>query len=58
MDLNQLIKKGDETTQKTSLSEIEGLINNIVPVKTGKFRQKAYGIYKDKPEIVRTKQKK
>ena len=58
MDLNEEISTDSKSKYaKTGLSDIEEKINEIVPVRYGKFRQKAYGIYKTKGEIIRIKQK-
>lgn len=59
MDLNRYISTNNESkTNKVSLTDIQNAINDIVTVKTGKFRQQAYGIYKNKGEIIRLKQTK
>lgn len=58
MNLNKEISTNNESkNNRTGLSEIESVINEIVPVRHGKFRQKAYGIYKNRGEIIRIKQK-
>lgn len=59
MDLNKYSSRDAmSSTEKTRLTDIQNAINEIVPVKTGKFRQKAYGIYKNAAEIIRLKQTK
>lgn len=59
MDLNKYISTNkDSKTNKVSLTDIQNAINDIVTVKTGKFRQQAYGIYKNQSEIIRLKQQK
>lgn len=59
MDLNKYSSRDAMSpTEKTRLTDIQNAINEIVPVKTGKFRQKAYGIYKNAAEIIRLKQTK
>lgn len=58
MNFNEnIVLNTDSKYTKTGLSDIEKVINDIVPVKVGKFRQKAYGIYKNRGEIIRIKQK-
>ncbi|MBE5813173.1 MAG: hypothetical protein E7314_05935 [Clostridiales bacterium] len=59
MDLNRYISTNkDSQTTKVSLTDIQNAINDIVPVKSGKFRHQAYGIYKTQGEIIRLKQTK
>lgn len=58
MNLNEKISmNNDSKHNKVGLAQIEETINEIVPVRHGKFRQKAYGIYKGRGEIIRIKQK-
>jgi len=58
MDLNRYVSRDNSSTvAKTALSDMEKLINDIVPVRTGKFRERAYGIYKNNSEIIRIKEK-
>lgn len=59
MELNKYISTNkDSEANKVSLTDIQKAINDIVTVKTGKFRQQAYGIYKNQSEIIRLKQQK
>lgn len=59
MDLDRYTSRDNESkVNKVGLTDIQNAINDIVTVKTGKFRQNAYGIYKTKGEIIRLKQMK
>lgn len=59
MDLDRYASRDNESqVNKVGLTDIQNAINDIVTVKTGKFRQNAYGIYKTKGEIIRLKQMK
>ena len=59
MDLNRYTSRNnDSKTEKVGLTDIQNAINDIVTVKTGKFRQQAYGIYKTNNEIIRLKETK
>lgn len=59
MDLNRYTSRNnDSKTEKVGLTDIQNAINDIVTVKTGKFRQQAYGIYKTNNEIIRLKEAK
>lgn len=58
MDLNGHISMDNNSNvERVGLSQIEKAINDIVTTKVGKFRQKAYGIYKNNAEIIRLKEK-
>lgn len=58
MDLNGHISMDNNSNvERVGLSQIEKAINDIVTTKVGKFRQKAYGIYKNGAEIIRLKEK-
>lgn len=59
MDLDIYTSRDNKSQAKqTKLTDIQNAINDIVPVKTGKFRQNAYGIYKTAGELIRLKQTK
>ena len=59
MDLDRYTSRDSKSKgNQVKLTDIQNAINDIVPVKTGKFRQQAYGIYKTKGEIIRLKQTK
>jgi hypothetical protein len=59
MDLDRYTSRDNKSkANKVGLTDIQNAINDIVTVKTGKFRQNAYGIYKTKGEIIRLKQMK
>ncbi len=55
--LAALFGKKSEDGAAPSISEIVKLIEKTfgIPVSSGKFRHKAYGIYRQKPEAIRTK---
>lgn len=58
MDLNEHVSTDNNSqVKRVGLSQIEKAINDIVTTKVGKFRQKAYGIYKNNAEIIRLKEK-
>lgn len=59
MDLDRYTSRDNKSkANKVGLTDIQNAINDIVTVKTGKFRQNAYGIYKTHGEIIRLKQMK
>lgn len=59
MDLDRYTSRDNKSkANQTRLTDIQNAINDIVTVKTGKFRQNAYGIYKTHGEIIRLKQSK
>lgn len=59
MDLDRYTSRDSKSkANQTRLTDIQNAINDIVTVKTGKFRQNAYGIYKTHGEIIRLKQMK
>jgi hypothetical protein len=55
--VDELPKGDDSSTESKTVDDIIEIIEKTigVPIRTGKFRQKALGIFKVKPEVIRTK---